>query len=100
MGYLKTWDGIAAFASGRNVDVAREFHSVRWINGEVFADRHAKNATVPPSGEYRVVVTAQRKLSKGKHPKDFEIHKIGIVNISDPSSPGAPPQIIVIPTTL
>ncbi|KAF9362243.1 hypothetical protein BGX34_006544 [Mortierella sp. NVP85] len=84
-GYLDTQRGIAASDSGRsgNLDANGKpvFKSTLWKGGNVFVDRNATTSTKPPPGRYTVVVAAQRKLSKGEYPADFEVYEVAVVEL-------------------
>ncbi|CAO3574562.1 unnamed protein product [Mortierella alpina] len=71
--------------SGRDKDLDdngfKKFGSWMWT-GQVFA---TKNMTMPrkqlPAGTYNIMVAAQRKLSMGEWPQDYEVYDLGDVTI-------------------
>ncbi|KAI8345639.1 peptidase S8/S53 domain-containing protein [Mortierella sp. GBAus27b] len=84
IGFLNTHLGIAAFASGRNRNLDPRTRkpvsmSYIWREGKVYTSRDATTTTAVPPGEYKVVVAARRKLSKGVYPADFEVYEVGVV---------------------
>ncbi|KAF9944242.1 hypothetical protein BGZ70_004878, partial [Mortierella alpina] len=58
------------------------FQGFAWSDSLVFA---TKNMTMPrkqlPAGTYNIVVAAQRKLSLGEWPQDYEVYDLGDVTI-------------------
>ncbi|KAG0246052.1 peptidase S8/S53 domain-containing protein [Mortierella sp. GBAus27b] len=52
-----------------------------WTDGKVYETRDATTSTALSPGEYKVVVAAQRKFSKGDYPTDFEVHEIGAIRV-------------------
>ncbi|KAG0211482.1 hypothetical protein BGX28_007843 [Mortierella sp. GBA30] len=73
--------------SGRDKDVDDKGEKVfgTWVwTGQVYPSR---NLTVTgkvklPAGKYAVVVAAQRKLTMGDYPKDYEVYQLGNVTIA------------------
>ncbi|KAF9273946.1 hypothetical protein BGZ68_001081, partial [Mortierella alpina] len=73
--------------SGRDKDLndngGKMFGTWMWT-GQVFS---TKNMTIPkkqlPAGTYKIIVAAQRKLSVGEYPEDFEVYDVGDVTIAD-----------------
>jgi hypothetical protein len=55
--------------------------SETWSDGKVYETRDATTATAVRPGEYKIVVAAERKFSKGGYPIDFEVHEIGAIKI-------------------
>jgi hypothetical protein len=84
-GYLNTPSGVGAFASGRTANVddnnKQVYRSTSWWERKVFIDRSATTPTAIPVGEYKVVVAAQHKLSKGDYPADFEVHDVAVITL-------------------
>ncbi|KAG0371291.1 hypothetical protein BGZ54_007480 [Gamsiella multidivaricata] len=85
-GYLNTQFGVVAseFGRSKNLDsntgkpVVRNFS---WVDGKVFTDVNAITPVAVPAGNYKVVVAAQRKLSKGKYPADFEVYEVADIKL-------------------
>ncbi|KAF9940621.1 hypothetical protein BGZ67_007259 [Mortierella alpina] len=71
--------------SGRDKDLddngLKKFGTWMW-SGHIFA---TKNMTTPrkqlPAGTYNIVIAAQRKLSMGVYPDDYEVYDLGDVTI-------------------
>ncbi|KAF9949929.1 hypothetical protein BGZ65_006969, partial [Modicella reniformis] len=82
-GFLNTQFGILASEFGRNKNVDANGKPVvknySWNQGKVFVDRNATAPVNVPAGEYKVVVAAQHKLSKGNYPADFEVYEVAVV---------------------
>ncbi|KAF9908228.1 hypothetical protein BX616_000202 [Lobosporangium transversale] len=86
VGYLNTQFGPVASPFGRdkNIDSDTNKPTIRtfsWLDGKVFASLNATSAISVPSGSYKVVVAAQRKLSKGNYPKDFEVYEVADIKV-------------------
>jgi len=85
VGYLDTLSGIGASSNGRDRDIFPNgqpvFETTDWIDGQIYTDRDGKEATTAGAGKYKVVVAAQRKLSKGAYPKDFEVYEVAVITL-------------------
>ncbi|KAF9288625.1 hypothetical protein BGZ88_008097 [Linnemannia elongata] len=75
-GYLSTTNGPAYGFAGRqkNIKDGQIIQAGYIWNGEVFASRNATASATLPSGTYSVVVAAQKKLTKGVYPADYEVY--------------------------
>ncbi|KAF9107976.1 hypothetical protein BGX27_008527 [Mortierella sp. AM989] len=86
VGHLNTQFGLVAssFGRSRNIDSKTGKPTIRtwdWLGGSVYNALNATLPTVVPAGEYKVVVAAQRKLSKGKFPADFEVYEVAHITL-------------------
>ncbi|KAF9352733.1 hypothetical protein BGX26_009482 [Mortierella sp. AD094] len=84
VGYLNTQYGPVATSFGRskNIDTNTNKPAIRtfnWLEGTVYTGINATLPTAVPAGEYKVIVAAQRKLSSGKFPADFEVYEVADV---------------------
>ncbi|KAF8983237.1 hypothetical protein BGZ46_010609 [Entomortierella lignicola] len=84
VGYLNTQYGALAAPFGRNKNIDAKtnkpvYRTYGWYNGSVYTTLNATLPTAVPAGEYKVVVAAQRKLSSGKYPVDFEVYEVADV---------------------
>ncbi|KAF9575161.1 hypothetical protein EC968_004097 [Mortierella alpina] len=71
--------------AGRDKDLddkgLKKYGTWMWT-GEVFATKNpTKSRKQLPDGTYNIVVAAQRKLSMGAYPEDFEVYDLGLVTI-------------------
>ncbi|KAK3840186.1 MAG: peptidase S8/S53 domain-containing protein [Linnemannia elongata] len=75
-GYLNTSNGPAYGFSGRqkNVKDGQIIQAGYVWDGKVFTSRNSTAPVTLPSGTYSVVVAAQKKLTKGNYPADFEVY--------------------------
>ncbi|KAF8940137.1 peptidase S8/S53 domain-containing protein [Dissophora ornata] len=86
VGYLNTQYGlpVSEFGRSKNIDSKTGRPVIRiwsWVDNTIYADRNATTSTAVPAGNYKVVVAAQRKLTKGKYPADFEVYEVADVKI-------------------
>ncbi|KAF9581252.1 hypothetical protein BGW38_001794 [Lunasporangiospora selenospora] len=77
IGYINTQAGRDLGAVGRNRNLNPNtgkpaFSSYAWRNGDVFETLTSATPFKVPAGNYSVALVAQRKLTKGDSPKDFE----------------------------
>ncbi|KAF8918492.1 hypothetical protein BGZ58_004862, partial [Dissophora ornata] len=89
VGYVKSTNHGAGFGfQGRdsNLDDNGNFNYNAWVwDGQVYPTEDLNATTTQlPAGTYSIAVVAQRKLSKGSYPKDFEIVQIGSAKIAGP----------------
>lgn len=81
VGYINYGEApfISSFGRDRNIDSKTGKPTLRswaWRSNTVFATPDATTATALPAGEYKIVLAAQRKLSKGVYPADFEVYEL------------------------
>ncbi|KAG0205771.1 hypothetical protein BGX28_002694 [Mortierella sp. GBA30] len=85
VGFVGTQFGPVAAEFGRTKNLDKNgkkaYRTFNWVGGKVYADKNSTVATTVPSGEYKVVVASQRKLSKGQYPADFEVFEVAQVKL-------------------
>ncbi|KAG0358595.1 hypothetical protein BGZ54_010356, partial [Gamsiella multidivaricata] len=74
-----------AFGRDTDLDDNGNLNYNPWVwTGMVFATENAAEEPKQlPGGTYKIVVAAQRKLTKGSYPKDFEVYDLGKIKIAD-----------------
>ncbi|KAF9204559.1 hypothetical protein CPC16_007136 [Podila verticillata] len=86
LGYVATSQGAAWGPFGRNTNVNSagdnyDLFVLDWIVGKVFPDKTSTTAVTAPAGAYKLVISAQHKLSKGNYPADFEVYEVADITL-------------------